>query len=103
MYNPQNYTISAPDTQPLSIDTVFFTLLRNEPIDEDTLEHTIARFYTTMKYIPVYIPDREATYKLVTHLVIANNQATLVQPDAFHQALIAYLSGAGYTVTIQSS
>jgi len=54
-----------------------------------------------MKYVPVYIPDRESTYKLVTHLLISNNQASFVQPDTFHQALIAFLAGKGYAVSTQ--
>lgn len=100
-YNPQTYTISMPDTDPFTIDTVFFSLLRNEEFDEDTIHHAIAQFYTAMKYVPVYIPDRESTYKLVTHLLISNNQASFVQPDTFHQALIAFLAGKGYAVSAQ--
>ncbi len=100
-YNPQTYTISMPGTDPFTIDTVFFSLLRNEEFDEDTLQHVIAQFYVKMRYVPVYIPDREGTYKLVTHLLISNNQASFVQPDTFHQALIAFLAGKGYAVSAQ--
>jgi hypothetical protein len=100
-YHPQTFTITAPDTDTFVIDTVFFSLLRNEPFNEDTIYHAIAQFYTAMKYVPVYIPDRESTYRLVTHLLLSNNQASFVQPDTFHQALIAFLAGKGYVVSTQ--
>lgn len=97
-YNPLTYTITA-DSQTVRVDTIFQALTSRQSFTEDTIEHTLADFYTKMRYVPLYIYTDEG-YRLLTHFVHNGTQSTLIMPEAFHQSLIAFLMATGYTVTV---
>lgn len=96
-YQPATFTIVHGD-QTVALETIFRRLLANDQFETDTLDYQLAQFFIKMRYIPVYIPDREQQYKLVTFLLTDGKAAQLVSPETFHQAIIAYLAGVGYIV-----